>query len=93
MLTVNSVVQSQPGRNTISTGRVRQIHLLDQQLPGELRNLVKTDDVEEVLLVHAALGVSAHFAVNFKSNCNDNRLTKCEFLFFERGVDLPIEPR
>ena len=74
-------------------GERRQIHLHDQQLPAELKELVKTDNVEEVHLVQATIRVAAHFVVKFKSNCNNDKLTKYEFFFIERGVDLPVEPK
>ena len=85
---VNSVVQSQPGRDARET---RQIHLHDHQLPAELKELVKTDNVEEIHLVQATIRVAAHFVVKFKSNCNHNKFKKYEFFFIERGVDLPVE--
>ena len=55
-------------------GERRQIHLHDQQLPAELNELVKTDNVEELNhLVQATIRVPAHFAVKFKSNCNHDK--------------------
>ena len=74
-------------------GERRQIHLHDHQLPAELKELVKTDNVEEIHLVQATIRVAAHFVVKFKSNCNHDKFTKYEFFFIERGVDLPVEPK
>ena len=74
-------------------GERRQIHLHDHQLPAELKELVKTDNVEEIHLVQATIRVAAHFVVKFKSNCNHDKFTKYEFFFNERGVDLPVEPK
>ena len=71
----------------------RQIHLHDQQLPAELKELVKTDNVEEIHLVRATLRVTAHFAVKFKPICNYDKFTKYDFFFIERGVDLLVEPK
>ena len=74
-------------------GERRQIHLHDYQLPAELKELVKTDNVEEIHLVQATIRVAAHFVLNFKFNCNHDKFTKYEFFFIERGVDLPVEPK
>ena len=74
-------------------GERRQIHLHDQQLPAELKELVKTDNVSEINLVQATIRVAAHFVVKFKSNCNHDNFTKHEFFFMERGVDVPVEPK
>ena len=74
-------------------GERRQIHLHDHQLPAELKELVKTDNVEEIHLVQATIRVAAHFVVKFKSNCKHDKFTKYEFFFIERGVDLPVEPK
>ena len=74
-------------------GERRQIHLHDQQLPAVLNELVKTDNVEEIPLVQATIIVAAHYIVKFKSNCNNDNFTKYEFLFVERGSDLPVEPK
>ena len=74
-------------------GERRQIHLHEHQLPTELKELVKTDNVEGIHLVQATIRVSAHFVVKFKSNCNYDKFTKYEFFFIERGVDLPVEPK
>ena len=71
-------------------GERRQIHLYDQQLPAELKELVKTDNVEEIHLVQATIRVAAHFVVKFKSNCNHDNFTKYEFFFIKRGVE-PFE--
>ena len=71
----------------------RQIHLHDHKLPAELKELVKTDNVEEIHLVQATLRVTAHFAVKFKSNCNHDKFTKNEFFFIERRDDLLVEPK
>ena len=57
-------------------GERRQIHLHDHQLPAELKELVKTDNVEEIHLVQATIRVAAHFVVKFKSNCNHDKFTK-----------------
>ena len=54
----------------------RQIQLRDQQLPAELKELVKTDNVEEIHSVQATLRVPAHFAGKFKSKCKHEKLTK-----------------
>ena len=64
-----------------------------QQLQAELKELVKTDIVEEIHLVQATSRVAAHFVVKFKSNCNQDKFTKYEFFFIEQGVDLPVEPK
>ena len=74
-------------------GERRQIDLHDQQLPAELKELVKTDNVEEIHLVQATIRVADHFVVKFKSNCNHDKFTKYEFFFIERRVDLPVEPK
>ena len=74
-------------------GERRQIHLHDQQLPAELKELVKADNVEEIHLVQATIRVAAHLVVKFKSNCNHDKFTKYEFFFIERRVDLPVEPK
>ena len=44
---VNSVVQSQPGMAASQLEERRIIQLHDQQLPAELKELVKTNNVEE----------------------------------------------
>ena len=72
-------------------GERRQIHLHDQQLPAELKELVKTDNVEEIHLVQVTVRVAALCVVKFKSNCNHDKFTKYELFFIERGVDLPVE--
>ena len=74
-------------------GERRQIHLHDQQLPAELKELVKTDNVSEKHLAQATIRVAAHFVVKFKSNCNHDKFTKLEFFFIERGVDVPVDPK
>ena len=58
---VSSCVQPQPGRAETSCGERSQIHLHDQPLPAELKELVKTDNVDEVRLVQATIRVPAHF--------------------------------
>ena len=73
-------------------GERRQIHLHDHQLPAELKELVKADNVE-IHLVQATIRVAAHFVVKFKSNCNHDKFTKYTFFFIERGVDLSVEPK
>ena len=57
-------------------GEIRQIHLHDHQLPAELKELVKTDNVEEKHLVQATIRVAAFFVVKFKSNCDHDKFTK-----------------
>ena len=47
-------------------GERRQIHLHDHQLPAELKELVKTDNVEEIHLVQATIRVAVHIVVKFK---------------------------
>ena len=74
-------------------GERRQIHLHDQQLPAELKELIKTDNVEKKHLVQATIRVAAHFVVKFKSYCNHGKFIKYEFFFIERGVDLSVEPK
>ena len=41
-------------------GERRQFHLHDPQLPAELKDLVKTDNIEEIHLVQATIRVAAH---------------------------------
>ena len=77
----------------VQTPGISPVHLHDHQLPAELKELVKTDNVEEIHLVQATIRVAAHFVVKFKSNCNHDKFTKYEFFFIERGVDLPVEPK
>ena len=74
-------------------GERRHIHLHDQQLPAELKELVKTDNFEKIHSVQATIRDAAHFVVKFKSNCNHDKFTKYEFFFIERGVDLHVEPK
>ena len=74
-------------------GERRQINLLDQQLPAELKELVKTDNIEETHLVSATIRVLAHFVVKLNYNCNHDKFKKYEFFFIERGADLPVEPK
>ena len=74
-------------------GKRRQIHIHDHQLPAEVKELVKTDNVEEIHLIQATIRVAAHSFVNFKSYCNHDNFTKYEFFFLERRVDLPVEPK
>ena len=54
----------------------RQIQLRDQQFPAEMKELVKTDNVEEIHSVQATFRVPAHFAGKFKSKCKHEKLTK-----------------
>ena len=74
-------------------GERREVHLHDQELPAELKELVKTDNVEEIHLVQATIRVPAHFSVKIKYNCNHDKFIKSEFFAIERGVDLPVEPK
>ena len=74
-------------------GERRQVHLHDHQLSAELKELVKTDNVDEIHLVQATIRVAAHFVVKCKSNCNHDKFTKYEFFFIERGIDLHVEPK
>ena len=54
----------------------RQTHSRDQQLSAELKELVKTDNVDEVHFVQATIGVPVLFAVTLKPNCNhDNSIS------------------
>ena len=57
-------------------GERKQIHLRDQQLPAELKELIKIDNVEEIDLVQVTIRVPAPFAVIFKSNCKHDKFTK-----------------
>ena len=74
-------------------GERRQIHLHDQELPAELKELIKTDNVEELHLVQANIRVPAHVSEKIKYNCNHDKFTKSEFFVIEREVDLPVEPK
>ena len=73
---VNSVVQSQPEGLRPQLGEKRQIHLHDQHHPAELKELFKTDNVEEINLVQAIIRVAAHFVVKIEYNCNHDKFTK-----------------
>ena len=74
-------------------GERRQIHLPDKQLPNELKELVKTNNLEEKYLLPATIRIAVLFVVTFKSNSNHDKFTKYELFFFERGADLPVEPK
>ena len=64
-------------------GERSQIHLHAQHLPAELKELVKTDNVEKMHLVQATSRVAAHFVDKIKSNCDHSNLTNIEFFFIE----------
>ena len=59
-------------------GERRQIILQNQQLPEELKKLVKIENVEERHLVQATIRVPAQLAVKFKPNCNQDKYTKID---------------
>ena len=56
-------------------GERRQIYLHDQHRSAELKVLVKTYNAEEKLSVQATIRAPAHFAAQFKPNCNHDKFT------------------
>ena len=50
-----------------------QTHLLDQQLLVDLKELMKTDNVDNEHFVLATIRVPVHFAVKFKPWCNHDK--------------------
>ena len=54
----------------------RRTHSRDQQLSAELKELMKTDNVDEIHFVQATIRVPVLFAVKFKPNCNHDKFEK-----------------
>ena len=72
----------------------RRTNSRDQQLSAELKEFVKTDNVDEVHFVQTTIGVPVLFAVKLKRICNHDKFGGTyEFFIIDWGVDLLVEPK
>ena len=67
-------------------GERSQNHFLEQQLLAELKELVKTDNVDEEHFVQATRRFLVHFALKIKPYCNHDKFRNYEFFFIERRI-------